>query len=225
MSGSASAPNLAQSSAELGQEVQRVRTAMKRAVETAGVKNDPTLTLLETMSDALVAQWELHDQSVQYFRSTSDRPDKQYADTMEQAEKVLAAKREAIIEGLVPKLAETVQQSVRSWNRTVTLKTTLVYGGVAVSLAFGIGMAGFGAGWQEARQAAINDKITIDKAMGEQGLDGQAALAEIISMNNLSGSWARCKNDVVTTTDGRKACRMLLWSERLPRDPKEKGAG
>jgi len=136
-------PDPPQDSAELGRDIERVQADMERAIQLAGLKNDPVLPLIRVLSSSLSLQWRLHDQAVGYFRSASDRLDRQLVDTIAQGEQALETRRIGIVESLAPELARLTAKTVRTWNRSVTLKTALTFGGFAVALALGVGLAGY----------------------------------------------------------------------------------
>lgn len=208
-----------------GDEVPEVRLALETAIVKAGLEADPVAEVLRAMAKALETQKCLHDSTVEQLTGMSLRLGRQYDDTMTQAQQTLDAKRIAVVEGLVPKVAELVRSSVRSWTRLNEIKLAMISGCFAVAVALGVGMACYGAGWQASRAEAIGEKALIEDAMRQQGAAGQAAMAEIVSKNDLSMAWARCQSDIVATTDPRRACRMLLWVDLPPKEPKVKGAG
>jgi hypothetical protein len=147
--------DLTQGSVELGHDIERMQAEMERGIQLGGFRNDPTLPLIKALSASLGLQWRLHDQAVGYFRDASERLDRQLVDTVAQGEQALETRRMAIAESLVPELTKLMTKTVRSWNRSVTLRTALSFGGVAVALALGVGLAGYGAGFQAGHISAL----------------------------------------------------------------------
>jgi hypothetical protein len=148
--GVSQSPDLAQGSVELGHDIERMQAEMARGIQLGGLKNDPTLALIKALSTSLGLQWRLHDQAVRYFRSASERLDSRLAETIAQGEQALATRRIAIVECLAPELAKLTTKHARTWRRSVTLKTAVTFGGIAVALALGVGLAGLWgrlAGW------------------------------------------------------------------------------
>jgi hypothetical protein len=96
----ADAPDLTHNSVELGHDIERMQAEMERGIQLGGLKNDPTLPIIKALSASLGLQWRLHDQSVRYFRSASDRLDRQLADTIAQGEQALETRRIGIVESL-----------------------------------------------------------------------------------------------------------------------------
>ena len=81
-----------------------------------------------------------------------------------------------MVESLVPELARLVVKSVRTWNRSVTLTTALTFGGITVALALGVGLVGYGAGWQAGRNAAVSASGALADAVHQAGPETEAAL-------------------------------------------------
>jgi hypothetical protein len=209
----ADAPDLILSSVELGCDIERMQAEMARGIQIGGLKNDPTLPLIKTLSASLGLQWRLHDQAVGYFRSASDRLDRQLADTIALGEQVLETRRIGIVESLAPELARLMAKSVRSWNRSVTLKTGLIFGGFAVALALGVGMAGYGAGWQAGRTAELSASGALAGAIHQAGPDAETALVGMVRANNVAEAWAKCQNTATDDKDGRRVCSMPMWAD------------
>src|SRR5665213_3099321 len=104
---------LAQDSAELGHDIERMQAEMERGIQVGGFRNDPTLPLIRALSASLGLQWRLHDQAVGYFRDASDRLDRQLVDTVAQGEQALETRRMAIAESLAPELTKLMAKTVR----------------------------------------------------------------------------------------------------------------
>lgn len=207
------APDLAQSSADLGQDIGRMQAAMERAVQLGGLKNDPTLPLIKALSASLGLQWRLHEQAVGYFRSASERLDRQLADTIAQGEQALETRRIGIVESLAPELAKLTTKTARSWSRAVTLRTALTFGGFAVALALGVGFAGYGAGWQARNSSALSAAGALAGAIHQAGPDAEAALVDMVRANNVAEAWAKCLNTATADKGGRRVCSMPMWAE------------
>jgi hypothetical protein len=207
------APDLSQSSVELGHDIERMQAEMERGIQLGGLKNDPTLPLIKALSASLGLQWRLHDQAVGYFRSASDRLDRQLVDTIIQGEQALETRRIGIVENMAPELARLMAKSVRSWNRSVTLKTALIFGGFAVALALGVGMAGYGAGWQVGRTGALSASGALAGALHQAGPDAEAALVSMVRANNVADAWAKCQTMATPDKDGRRVCSMPMWAD------------
>jgi hypothetical protein len=209
----ADAPGLTHSSVELGQDIERMQAEMERSIQLGGLKNDPTLPLILALSASLGLQWRLHDQSVGYFRSASDRLDRQLADTIAQGEQALETRRIGIVESLAPELARLMAKSVRTWNRSVTLKTALIFGGFAIALALGFGLAGYGAGWQAGHTSALSASGALTGAIHQAGPDAETALVGMVRANNVAEAWAKCQKTATPDKDGRRVCSMPMWAD------------
>jgi hypothetical protein len=202
-----------QDSAELGRDIERVQAELERGIQLAGLKNDPLLPLIRVLSSSLSLQWRLHDQAVGYFRSASERLDRQLAETIAQGEQALETRRIGIVESLAPELARLTTQSVRTSNRSVTLRTALTFGGFAVALAFGVGLAGYGAGWQAGHVSAVSTAGLLAGAIDQGGPDGETALVAMVRANNVAEAWAKCQTTAVADKDGRRVCSMPMWAD------------
>ncbi len=202
---------LQQKSRDLGDEITRLQAELERSAQLAGLRNDPTWPLVKALSASLGVQWRLHHQSIHYFHDASERLDRQLADTITQAENALAARRFAIIESLVPILADLTVENAQTWRRTVTLKTTVSFGAVAVVLAVGVAIAGYGAGWQSGRVFAVEVSGDVAAALRDAGPRGAGALASMIRANNMAEAWARCKTLASVDKNGRRVCAMPMW--------------
>jgi hypothetical protein len=213
MSQGADAPDLTHNSVELGHDIERMQAEMERGIQLGGLKDDPTLPLIKALSASLGLQWRLHAQSVRYFRSASDRLDRQLADTIAQGEQALETRRIGIVESLAPELARLMAKSVRTWNRSVTLKTALTFGGFAVALALGGGMAGYGAGWQAGHSSALRASGALAGAIHQAGSDAETALVGMVRANNVAEAWARCQKTATPDKDGRRVCSMPMWAD------------
>jgi hypothetical protein len=200
-------------SVDLGREIERVQADMERSIQIAGLKNDPVLPLIRALSSSLTLQWRLHDQAVRYFRETSDRLDQQLSDTISQGEQALETRRIAIVERLAPELAKLTAKNVRTWNRAVTLKTALTFGGFAVALALGVGLAGYGAGWQAGHTSALSASGALAGAIHQAGPEAESALVRMVRANNLGEAWAACQKSATADKDGRRVCAMPMWAD------------
>lgn len=206
-------PNLPQDSAELGREIEKVQIDMERGIQLAGLKGDPLLPLLRTLTTALGLQWRLHDQAVSYFRSASDRLDRQLEDTIAQGEQALDTKRIAIVENLAPELAKLTTKNVRTWSRSVTLKTALTFGGFAVALALGVGAAGYGAGWGAGHSSGLSSSGALAGVLQQAGPGAEDSLIGMVRANNVPDAWKKCQQAATKDKDGRKVCSMPMWAE------------
>ena len=213
MSEDIQAPDLSQSSVELGHDIERMQAEMERGIQLGGLKNDPTLPLIKALSASLGLQWRLHDQAVGYFRSASDRLDRQLVDTIAQGEQALETRRIGIVESLAPELAKLTTQNLRTWNRSVTLKTALTFGGFAVALALGVGLAGYGAGWQAGHISALSAAGALAGAIHQAGFDAETALVGMVRANNVAEAWAKCQKTAMANTNGRRVCSMPMWAD------------
>jgi len=207
------APDLSQSSVELGHDIERMQAEMERGIQLGGLKNDPTLPLIKALSASLGLQWRLHDQAVGYFRDASDRLDRQLADTIAQGKQALETKRMAIAESLAPELTKLMTKSVRTWNRSVTIRTALNFGGVAVALALGVGLAGYGAGWQAGHSSSLATTGALAGAINQAGPDAETALVGMVRANDVAEAWAKCQKTAVTDKGGRRVCAMPMWAD------------
>ena len=213
MSEDIQAPDLSQSSVELGHDIERMQAEMERGIQLGGLKNDPTLPLIKALSASLGLQWRLHDQAVGYFRDASDRLDRQLADTIAQGKQALETKRMAIAESLAPELTKLMTKSVRTWNRSVTIRTALNFGGVAVALALGVGLAGYGAGWQAGHSSSLATTGALAGAIHQAGPDAETALVGMVRANDVAEAWAKCQKTAVTDKGGRRVCAMPMWAD------------
>lgn len=207
------APDISQSSVELGLDIGRMQAEMARGIQLGGLKNDPTLPLIKALSASLGLQWRLHEQAVGYFRTASDRLDRQLVDTISQGEHALATRQIGIVEGLAPELAKLTTQNIQTWKRSVTLKTALTFGGFAVALALGVGLAGYGAGWQAGHTSALSAAGALAGAIHQAGSDAETALVGMIRANNIAEAWAKCQKTATADKEGRRVCSMLMWAD------------
>ena len=205
--------DLTQGSVELGHDIERMQAEMERGIQLGGFRNDPTLPLIKALSASLGLQWRLHDQAVGYFRDASDRLDRQLSDTIAQGEQAIETRRMAIAESLVPELTKLMAKTVRTWNRTVTLRTALNFGGVAVALALGVGLAGYGAGWQAGHISALAATSALAGAIDQAGPNAETALVSMVRANDVAEAWAKCQKTAVTDKGGRRVCAMPMWAD------------
>jgi hypothetical protein len=119
----------------------------------------------------------------------------------------------AIAENLAPELTKLMTNTVRTWNRSVTLRTALCFGGVAVALALGVAMAGYGAGWQAGHMFAVGAAGTLAEAVHQAGPDAEIALVSMVRANNVAEAWAKCQKTAVTDKGGRRVCVMPMWAD------------
>jgi hypothetical protein len=213
MSAGVEAPDLSQSSVELGHDIERMQAEMERGIQLGGIKNDPTLPLIKTLSASLGLQWRLHDQAVSYFRNASDRLDRQLLDTIAQGEQALATRRIGIVENLATELTKLTTKNIQTWSRSVTLKTALTFGGFAVALALGVGLAGYGAGWQAGHTSALSASGALAGAIHQAGPDAETALVGMVRANNVAEAWAKCQKTAAADQDGRRVCSMPMWAD------------
>ena len=186
---------------------------MARGIQLGGLKNDPTLPLIKALSASLGLQWRLHDQAVGYFRSASDRLDRQLVDTIAQGEQALETRRIGIVESLAPELTKLTTKNLRTRNRSVTLKTALTFGGFAVALALGVGLAGYGAGWQAGHISALGASGALAGAIRQARSDGETTLVGMVRANNVAEAWAECQKTAMADTNGRPVCSMPMWAD------------
>lgn len=213
MSEDVDAPGLTQVSVELGHDIERMQAEMERGIQLGGFRNDPTLPLIKALSASLGLQWRLHDQAVGYFRDASDRLDRQLTDTIAQGEQALETRRMAIAESLVPELTKLMATTVRTWNRSVTFRTALSFGAVAVALALGVGLAGYGAGWQAGHISALATSGALAGAIHRAGPDAETALVGMVRANDVAEAWAKCQKTAAVGKDGRRVCAMPMWAD------------
>jgi hypothetical protein len=194
-------------------KVEGAQTALGRAIAKANLTGDPLGQALEAISESLGAQLALHQANTGHFRDVTERLDLSVADAILRGEQALDARRIAIVEALAPELAKQTARSVRAWNRTVTLKTALSYGAFAVALAFGVGLAGYGAGWQTGHASALEAAGALAGALHQAGPDAETALVGMVRANNVAEAWAKCQNTATDDKDGRRVCSMPMWAD------------
>jgi len=194
-------------------KVEGAQTALTRAIAKANLTGDPLGQALEAMSDSLGAQLALHQANTGHFRSVTERLDVSVADAIRHGEQALDTRRIAIVEALAPELAKQTARSVRAWNRTVTLKTALSYGAFAVSLALGVGLAGYGVGWQAGHTSALEASGALVGALHQAGPDAEAALVSMVRANNVTEAWGQCRKSATIGKEGRRVCVMPMWAE------------
>jgi hypothetical protein len=194
-------------------KVEGAQTALAIAIAKANLTCDPLGPALEAMSDSLGAQLALHQANTGHFRNVTARLDVSVADAIRGGEQALDARRIAIVEALAPELAKQMARSVRAWNRTVTLKTALSYGAFAVAVALGVGLAGYGAGWQAGHVSALGAAGALTGAIRQAGPDAETALVSMVRANNVAEAWAKCQKMATDDKDGRRICSMLMWAD------------
>ena len=194
-------------------KVEGAQTALALAIAKANLTGDPLGPALEAISDSLGAQLALHLANAGHFRDVTARLDLSAADAIRRGEQALDTKRIAIVEALAPALAKQTVRSVRSWNRTVTLKTALSYGAFAVSLALGVGLAGYGAGWQSGHTSALEASGALAGALHQAGPDAEAAFVSMVRANNVAEAWAQCRKSATIGKEGRRVCSMPMWAD------------
>jgi len=200
----------------LAARVEGAQSALAQAVTKANLMGDPLGQALEAMSHSLGAQLALHQANAGHFRDVSARLDRQLADTITQGEQALQARRIGIVEGLAPELAKAVAANVRSWRRTVTFRTALYFGGVAVVLALVIGIVGYDAGWNAGNAMGLTASGALASAVSQAGPDAEAALVAMVRANKLDEAWALCRKSAILDKEGRRICQMPMWVD--PRD-------
>jgi hypothetical protein len=193
--------------------IDSVQTALSHAVAKANLAGDPLGPALEAMSHSLGAQLALHEANTGHFRDVTERLDRSVADAILQGEQALDAKRIAIVEALAPEIAKQTARSVRAWNRNVTLKTAISYGAFAVALAFGVGMGGYGMGWQTGHASALDASGALAGALHQAGPDAETALVSMVRANNVPEAWTQCQKSVSVDKQGRRVCVMPMWAE------------
>jgi hypothetical protein len=114
---------------------------------------------------------------------------------------------------LAPELARLTTESARTGNRAVTVKAALTFGGFAVALALGVGLAGYGAGWQTGRTSALSASGALAGAIHQAGPDSETALVGMVRANNVAEAWARCQKTAVADKNGRRVCSMPMWAD------------
>jgi hypothetical protein len=197
----------------LPDKVEGAQAALALALAKANLTGDPLGPALEAMSYSLGAQLALHEANTGHFRDVTARLDLSVAEAILKGEGALDAKRIAIVEALAPELAKQTARSVRAWNRTVTLKTAVSYGAFAVALAFGVGMAGYGVGWQAGHVTALAASGALAGALRQAGPDAEAALVSMVRANNMPDAWAQCRRSATPDKQGRRVCLMPMWAE------------
>jgi hypothetical protein len=200
----------------LRHDVEQMQVELERASQLAGLKNDPTSPLVRALSLSLGLQARLNEQAEANYRSASDRLDRQLEDTLVMGEQGLKARRTTILENLVPELMRLTTRSLKTWRRSVTLKTALSFGGVAVALALSVGLAGYGAGWAAGRQVDMRMTNALVAAAQEEGPAAETVLVSMVQNNDLSAAWATCESTVFMTQSGRRACQMPMWLDAAP---------
>jgi hypothetical protein len=197
----------------LRSKVEDAQNAITRAIAKANLTGDPMAPALEAMAESLGAQLALHEANIGYFREVSRRLDNSVSGAVGRGEEALEAKRLTIIEALAPLLAQQTTQSVRAWNRIITLKTMLSYGTFAVAVAFGVGMAGYGVGWQAGHASALETSGALSGAIYHAGSNAENALVNMVRGNNLAEAWAKCQKSAVSDKNGRRVCMMPMWAD------------
>ncbi len=204
---------IAAEAGSLRDKVEGAQTALAHALAKANLAGDPLGPALEAMSHSLGAQLALHEANTGHFRDVTVRLDVSVADAIQKGERALDTKRIAIVEALAPELARQTTRSIRAWNRTVTLKTAMSYGAFAVALAFGIGMAGYGVGWQAGHVSALYASGALAGALRQAGPDAEAALVSMVRANNMPQAWGQCRASATPDKEGRRVCLMPMWAE------------
>lgn len=197
----------------LRDKVEGAQAALARAIAKANLTGDPLGPALEAMSDSLGAQLALHQANTGHFRDVTERLDVSVADAIRRGEQALDVRRIAVVEALAPELAKQTARSVRAWNRTVTLKTAVSYGAFAVSLALGVGLAGYGAGWQAGHVSTLEAAGALAGALHQAGPDAEAALVSMVRANNIAEAWAQCRRSAAIGEEGRRVCSMPMWAD------------
>jgi len=197
----------------LRSKVEDAQNAISRAIAKANLTGDPMAPALEAMADSLGAQLALHQANIGHFQEVNERLNNSVSGAVGRGEQALEAKRLTIIEALAPLLAQQTAQSVRAWNRTITLKAVLLYGTFAVAVAFGVGMAGYGVGWQAGHASALETSGALAGAIYHAGPNAENALVSMVRGNNLAEAWAKCQKSAVSDKNGRRVCLMPMWAD------------
>ncbi len=197
----------------LSSKVEGAQGALARSIAKANLTGDPLGPALQAMSESLGVLLALHQASASNFRDITDRLDQAVADAVLQGERALDARRISIVESLAPELAKLMTHMARTWRRTVTAKTALIFGGVAIALALGVGAAGYGAGWQAGEASALDAGNAWATAVRAGGAGAEAALVDMVRSNNLADAWAMCRKASVLDKSGRRVCNMPMWAE------------
>ncbi len=197
----------------LRDKVEGAQSALARAIAKANLTGDPLGPALAAMSDSLGAQLALHQANTGHFRDVTERLDLAVADAILRGQQALDTKRIGMVESLLPELAKLTAQNARTWRRSVTLKTALTFGGVAVALALGVGLAGYGAGWQAGHTSALAAAGALADAIRQAGPDAESALVGMVRANNLAEAWARCQRTATADPAGRRVCAMPMWAD------------
>ncbi len=218
MSEGAQAPDLAGDLGQLGREIENAQSAFARAAQLAGLKGDPLLPLFKSLSDCLGLQWRMHSEAMRHQRDASQRLDMQLADTILRATLELDQRKQSVVQALAPELASMTARSVARWNRSVSARTALTFGGVAVALALALAASGYGAGWKAGRGTAVADASALAVVSQQAGPRATDALLAMVRTNDLSEAWSKCKASATTDKNGRKVCVMPMWADS-PRQP------
>lgn len=194
----------------LGEDIAAMQADIERIIQVAGLKNDPTLPLIQVVSLALGLQWRLHDQAVSYFHDASERLDRQLADTIRQGELALETRREAIVEKLAPQLVALVEKTAKQNQKTLRLKTMLFGAAALIAVLLVGGSLTFASGYAEGRTNGEVVSHTINAAMAF-GPDAAAAWSSLMAYNDPVSALATCKKSSATDSNGRPYCMMPVW--------------
>ena len=80
-------------------------------------------------------------------------------------------------------------------------------------MAFGVGLAGYGAGWQAGHNSALATTGALAGAIHQAGPDAETALVGMVRANDLAEAWAKCQKTAAAGKDGRRVCAMPMWAD------------
>ena len=92
-------------------------------------------------------------------------------------------------------------------------RQALNFGGVAVALALGVGLAGYGAGFEAGHISALATTGALAGAIHQAEPDAETALVAMVRANNIAEAWAKCQKTAVTDKGGRRVCAMPMWAD------------
>jgi hypothetical protein len=195
---------------QLAAEILQMQADLDHSIQVAGVKNDPTLPLIKVIGVSLGLQSRLLNQAVSYFHDASARLDRQFIETMRQAEIGLAAKQAVIVDQLSPAIAKTVDFSVRQNVKLLKLRTLIAGGAALLVFIVAGGAIAYGTGFAAGRQDGQNAARTIQTAMAGNP-DNAAAWARLMQDNSGAMALKACQKGVATDAEGRRYCFMPVW--------------
>jgi hypothetical protein len=176
-------------------QVEAARNALAHAVAKAGLTADPLGQALQALSLTLGAQLSLHEAA---------------AAQVEHLDNTRADRQKAIVAAAAPHLAETVRQSVRSWNRAMHARTVVIALSGAVAGILVSGALGFAIGWQAGEAGGFAAKAVLASALDQIGPEERGALAQLARQNDLAEALSACRRNAYAV-DGRRACALPVW--------------